>query len=820
MRRVLFKADAVDLDENGWKIDHDPNEDEPKKLLLIKNGINPKRNNDDDSNKNDKPTKIDPMQVVQKMELQRCVVQRATFAFKSKIVKQKSVIIPDKFYIHDSLRDLGDKDAETKAEVLKTLHREILYVPSSLLEERDKSDMCLLHRILLTFPKSLKKDDHSNEMIKLVLMKSNTNFKQEDRKILRLLKSYDKQEPYSVKFFQQQILNNQEAGFMLRMLRSEEERQHAIGIQKNFRDLLEVAFAIGNVTTVEYLVKQGRQFYKPGELEYPVLTVAILSSIYVKAEYKEKYFKCVDYVLFQADTDINARDINGNTALHIVNDDIVLQKILRKKPMISIQNKKGQFPFHNVTLDLLTNILNSIVTNVPSRIMDDPNFWEVIKTKELALKNMIFIDFTALCPEDVNILDFIKEIETTKHLTTAINHSVVTTMLELSWMEFKQWIKLERQAMFVALFFAMLLFFVQDKTYVVILGIMTSLVLVFEVLKVYRCFLQFISNKYKRLIDFLNEKRKFWMEAIKTRSLERANSTKDTENEEEVESSQVPEEFVPMYRIYTFLLLDLPLLLLLMLYSIYSYHDKDCDWIIGLATILSAFNITIFHSFFNEMVANYLIMLLHVAFNGFRFLLSTSFILLGFALSFMKLINNFDSAFEHEIDSMELKKNKTEILSVGKSITLSILKTIVMATGELEAATLEFHYMISYLIFVLFIFAIPIVFMNLLNGLALEDVQQIKKEAKFLYRKFQLMFLCEVDYLIENKGFLKGINFNTRPNLLKDFAFIGIKTTTCDIYSFEKINKHRRIGKLNPTIVKEISEILNNQRKAYMENGK
>lgn len=299
MKKVAFKLEKVDLDENGWKIEPKASPKTALQKWAVSNGLRKKYDSDDEDEEEGKPIKVDPMQTIQKMELQRCIVRRASFAFKSKIVQQKSIIIPDKFYIHDSLRDLGDKDAETKVEVLKALHREILYVPSSLLEERDKSDMCLLHRILLTFPNFLKKDDQSNEMIKLVLMKSNTNFKQEDRKILRLLKHYDKQEPYSVKFFQQQILNNEEARFMLRMLRSEEEQKKSIGIQKNFRDLLEVAFAIGNVTTVEYLVKQGRQFYIQGELDYPVLTIAILSSIYVKAEYKEKYFKCVDYVLFQ-----------------------------------------------------------------------------------------------------------------------------------------------------------------------------------------------------------------------------------------------------------------------------------------------------------------------------------------------------------------------------------------------------------------------------------------------------------------------------------------------------------------------------------------
>lgn len=693
--------------------------------------------------------------------LQLCKVEfrRASIVTRSTIVKQKSIIIPDRFFIHNSLKDLKDKDAETKAQVLKSLHREILYMPSSLLEERDKTDMCLLHRILLTFPETQKKDDQSNEMIKLVLLKSNTDFNSEDKKILRLLKNYDKQEPFSVKFFQRQILNNEEDRFMLRMLRSDEDRQKGLGNQKNFRDLLEVTFAIGSITTLEYLIKQGRAFYKKGMLEHPVLNVAIHSSIYVKCENKEKYVSCLDFVLNQQDTDINAKDINGNTALHLCNDDQILEKIWKKKPLISLQNKKGEFPFHNVTLEHLTNTLNSMVTNVPTRILDDPNFWEVIKTKENVLKNMVFLDFKTLCPleEDVNILEFIKAIDCTKHLTSGINHSIITVMLELYWMEFKSWIKIERQAMFIALLLALLLLFIEQKFYLIILGLLTSMVLVFEGLKTYKCFFHLIGLRYKAIRYCIVQN----VEKVKKRIKERLTRVKQIdENTEQTsfstetlddddDQSEEPVEFIPLCRIYTFLFLDLPLLTLLILYSINSYTDRDCNWIVGVLTILASFNITLFISYFNEMVAHYLIMLLHVAFNGFKFLLSTFFIIMGFALSLMNLITNFNEGDDDADPSTDqIKRNKTEFFSVTKSVSLSILKTIVMATGEMEASTLNFHYFISYVVFVFFIFAIPIVFMNLLNGLALEDVQQIKKEAKFMYRRFQLMFLCEVDYFM------------------------------------------------------------------------
>jgi hypothetical protein len=54
----------------------------------------------------------------------------------------------------------------------------------------------------------------------------------------------------------------------------------------------------------------------------------------------------------------------------------------------------------------------------------------------------------------------------------------------------------------------------------------------------------------------------------------------------------------------------------------------------------------------------------------------------------------------------------------------AIIKTIIMLTGEFEASSIDFHQnALSYLIFVLFLFFMSIVVLNLLNGLAVSDTQ-------------------------------------------------------------------------------------------------
>jgi len=65
---------------------------------------------------------------------------------------------------------------------------------------------------------------------------------------------------------------------------------------------------------------------------------------------------------------------------------------------------------------------------------------------------------------------------------------------------------------------------------------------------------------------------------------------------------------------------------------------------------------------------------------------------------------------------------------------ISILKTIVMFTGEFEASELPFHSLpgTSHVIFLLFAFFVAMVLLNLLNGLAVGDTGKVREDAETL----------------------------------------------------------------------------------------
>jgi hypothetical protein len=65
---------------------------------------------------------------------------------------------------------------------------------------------------------------------------------------------------------------------------------------------------------------------------------------------------------------------------------------------------------------------------------------------------------------------------------------------------------------------------------------------------------------------------------------------------------------------------------------------------------------------------------------------------------------------------------------------ISILKTIVMFTGEFDASNMPFGNFpgTSHVIFLLFVFFVSIVLLNLLNGLAVGDTGKIRQDAETL----------------------------------------------------------------------------------------
>ena len=67
------------------------------------------------------------------------------------------------------------------------------------------------------------------------------------------------------------------------------------------------------------------------------------------------------------------------------------------------------------------------------------------------------------------------------------------------------------------------------------------------------------------------------------------------------------------------------------------------------------------------------------------------------------------------------------------NIGYAFVKTLVMFMGEMDYSDLEFKHWLGYVIFVLFAFLLIIVLMNILNGLAVSDIQKIKEEVDTYY---------------------------------------------------------------------------------------
>lgn len=145
----------------------------------------------------------------------------------------------------------------------------------------------------------------------------------------------------------------------------------------------------------------------------------------------------------------------------------------------------------------------------------------------------------------------------------------------------------------------------------------------------------------------------------------------------------------------------------------------------AVAVLLATFELTMLVGQHPKICTN-VVMLRTVSYNFFKILLWFSVLILAFAFSFYVL-------FHHPVETTA--KNSTESdegTDFFNDPGLSVIKTIVMLTGEFDASSINFTTfpLASRLIFLMFVFMIAIILFNLLNGLAVSDTQMIKNDAE------------------------------------------------------------------------------------------
>lgn len=191
-------------------------------------------------------------------------------------------------------------------------------------------------------------------------------------------------------------------------------------------------------------------------------------------------------------------------------------------------------------------------------------------------------------------------------------------------------------------------------------------------------------------------------------------------------------------RIFLFGFLNLTTLTALFMFlhnNCVVHVHNECPNITGFGSILLAINVTFIMCFFSRHISVYVFMLFNVARNAFRFILAISIMMLGFAYCLSKNLGELDG-FEL---TQQTEGNQTDT-TMG-SLVKTIFKTFVMLSGELEARELPYLHHLSYFVFLVFVFFVPIVSLNLLSGLAVGDVQEIKSNATLWHLTTITMFL-------------------------------------------------------------------------------
>lgn len=156
----------------------------------------------------------------------------------------------------------------------------------------------------------------------------------------------------------------------------------------------------------------------------------------------------------------------------------------------------------------------------------------------------------------------------------------------------------------------------------------------------------------------------------------------------------------------------------------------------AVAILLSSAELVLLIGQFPTLSTN-IVMLRTVSWNFFKFLLWYCILIIAFALSFFTLFRKVtvdDEKTAPDPNNTGKEGDEEEEEDFFEDPARSLFKTIVMLTGEFDAGSIKFSTfpVTSHIIFIVFVFMIPIVLFNLLNGLAVSDTQEIRADAELV----------------------------------------------------------------------------------------
>ncbi|XP_065209218.1 transient receptor potential cation channel protein painless-like [Planococcus citri] len=253
--------------------------------------------------------------------------------------------------------------------------------------------------------------------------------------------------------------------------------------------------------------------------------------------------------------------------------------------------------------------------------------------------------------------------------------------------------------------------------------------------------------------------------------------------------------------------LDQTPVLFLIIWFVGLLLTKSYDTELAAAIILASwFRFTFLlakHPFFSIYIEMFIV----VGRNFLKFFVLYIILIGSFAYSFFIM-------FRNKTDLYASPEDKNSI-NLWQSPLVSLLKSIIMMTGEFDASSLPLgsNFSTSYIFFIAFVFLISIVLYNLLNGLAVSDIQAIKEDAEFFALVTRAELIAYWERLIHSTKFGdKLLNLH-----VTDFVILNSgKNNFIKVLSQRTIH-YEIIGKMPPYIVKQIEQLLEKRNQSYFD---
>lgn len=463
---------------------------------------------------------------------------------------------------------------------------------------------------------------------------------------------------------------------------------------------------------------------------------------------------CLDLLLThpKMNININHQDLKDNTALHYAarngDSDTVLE-LLRKGACIGLHNKFNEPPLADINVKTLETYLDECITTNSERPSDDD--YEIhIKYSFLVYPNnslenelckVPLMDNSnnnnsdpkeygaILAPETEALLYMTRNEE----LRPLLKHPVITSFLYLKWHRISS-LFYANITFYSLLWLCLVLYIIlgygvekQQPKSVEMLNIVTHVgAIIGLILLIIRELFQFLVSPTRYLQSFEN-----WMEIALI--------------------------FVTGWIV-----------------SYDSAQEPTKQQLSAVAILLSSAELVLLIGQFPTL-STYIEMLRTVSWNFFKFLLWYCILIIAFALTFYTLFRKE----EVNDDQIPPNPNKTgqeeEEEDFFEDPGRSLFKTIVMLTGEFDAGSIKFSTfpVTSHIIFIVFVFMVPIVLFNLLNGLAVSDTQEIRADAELVGHISRIKLVSYFESVLIGKMYKKPLKcWSWLPRYKQDLNII------------------------------------------------